>query len=61
MNNWDKIDITMCTRKKCPRAKTCLRRTATPIEYQSWACFDVTKDAEKCEGYIDNDRIKGNS
>ena len=44
----------MCSRKNCPRAETCLRITMKPKKYQSYACFDVTKDAKNCIGYVDN-------
>ena len=43
-------DITMCTNKKCKRAKTCYRVTAKPSDYQYYSNFDE-KD---CERYWDN-------
>lgn len=47
------MDISMCTDHHCPVKETCLRYTATPSMYQSYADFKA-EDEKGCEYFWDN-------
>ena len=47
-------DLTKCGNHDCPRKYDCLRYTARPDLYQSWARFIGGTD---CEGFIDDTRL----
>jgi len=47
------IDITMCTRKDCPKRYTCLRSVLKPKSHQSYSDFrDICEKDNNYQYYI---------
>ncbi len=47
------IDISLCADHDCPSRESCIRYTAQPADYQSYADFGLGRDGrERCDSYL---------